>query len=132
MSLRYHPQRALPVRCTYSYKQCLSLASESCAQIYNLIGTTLCRFVRLVTQVVLPHRLIVWGKESGWWLTRRASADLSIFPAAGCHPVRSPVSLPLQGATLILVTLLQINHEGPCAIFPKLSQVDTPPPYVFL
>jgi hypothetical protein len=58
------------------------------------------------------------GKDVGWWLTRRASADDSIFPAAGRQPVRSPVNLPLGRNPLPRHPSLK-DPEGPCAIFPK-------------
>jgi hypothetical protein len=40
-------------------------------------------FARTVTRAVLSQDSVFGGKEYGWWRTRRASADLSIFPGPG-------------------------------------------------
>jgi len=62
----------------------------------------------------------IW-RESDWqWLTRKASADLSIFPGFQDNHL---VSLLMKAGTFILVNrpadpMMNIVAGGPCAIFP--------------
>jgi len=39
----------------------------------------LCTFVRAITRAVFMQSFDSEGKRNGWWCTRRASADRSIF-----------------------------------------------------
>jgi len=57
---------------------------EALRRMTFLFGATIHGFDHMVTRVVLFHgRFGLEGKMVGVWLPRRASAELSIFPARG-------------------------------------------------
>jgi len=50
----------------------------------------LCSFIRAITCTVLLQSYIVRRERyNGWWHTRRASADLSIFPLVGFDTLKN-------------------------------------------